>query len=444
MQGKIIAVKDNIVTFDQPTTAASSILSGFTSPFDATVVKLLRNAGATISSKANLDEFGMGSHSQNTATGPVISPFTRNGEPLSPGGSSGGTAVAVAIGEVWAALGTDTGGSVRLPAAYCGVVGFKPSYGLLSRWGVIQYANSLDTVGVLARTASDAGIVFRGLSVHDSNDPTSLSAKVRERMTSQRKPNLSALRIGVPAEYNIDEMTAPVRETWSRTLRLLQDSGHTLVPVSLPTTHQALSAYYVLAPAEASSNLAKYDGVRYGRRAQGSDARPEENLPLYARTRGEGFGEEVKRRILLGAYALSSEAIDNYFIQAQKVRRMVQEDFNRVFALQHPMLEIGEGSGADGVDVLLTPTAPTLPPTLAELERQTPLESYMLDVFTVPASLAGLPALSVPVQLQVETRKAEYEHNVQSVGMQVVGQFGSDETVLEVGKLLEGIQAQRR
>lgn len=309
-----------------PTTAASKVLSGFTSPFDATVVKLLQDAGAKIHSKASLDEFGMGSHSQSSYPEPVQSPFTRNGEPLSPGGSSGGSAVAVASGAAWAALGTDTGGSVRLPAAYCGVVGFKPSYGLLSRWGVIQYANSLDTVGVLARTVGDVDSVFGALNKHDANDPTSLSDAARQRIASQEPRKTTSLRIGVPQEYNIEELTAPVRTAWNNTLSKLQQAGHTLVPISLPTTQQALSAYYVLAPAEASSNLAKYDGVRYGHRTAGSDASPKENLPLYARTRGEGFGDEVRRRILLGAYALSSEAIDNYFIQAQKVRRLVQRD----------------------------------------------------------------------------------------------------------------------
>jgi len=379
----------------------------------------------------------MGSHSQTSFPRPVQSPFSRGGQPLSPGGSSGGSAVAVATGEAWAALGTDTGGSVRLPAAYCGVVGFKPSYGLLSRWGVIQYANSLDTVGVLAGNAEDAGNVFNALNTYDSNDPTSLADSVRQRIASQAPLKSTGLRIGIPQEYNIDELTAPVRDAWKMTLSRLQQAGHTLVPVSLPTTQQALSAYYVLAPAEASSNLAKYDGVRYGQRASGSDAVPNESLPLYARTRGEGFGEEVRRRILLGAYALSSEAIDNYFIQAQKVRRLVQQDFDRVFAAENPLHDTPEGQANKGVDILLTPTAPSLPPTLADLERQTTVEGYMLDVFTVPASLAGLPALSVPVP--IEGLKDMDVRDVQSVGMQIIGQYGSDQGVLEVGRIIEAL-----
>lgn len=380
----------------------------------------------------------MGSHSQSSYPAPVQSPFSRNGEPLSPGGSSGGSAVAVANGEAWAALGTDTGGSVRLPAAYCGVVGFKPSYGLLSRWGVIQYANSLDTVGVLAGNVEDAGTVFNALNQYDSSDPTSLADSVRERIASQSPQKTTGLRIGVPQEYNIEELTTPVRQTWNDTLSKLQQAGHTLVPVSLPTTQQALSAYYVLAPAEASSNLAKYDGVRYGQRTSASDAVPNENLPLYARTRGEGFGEEVRRRILLGAYALSSEAIDNYFIQAQKVRRLVQQDFDSVFAATNPLHDV-EDPTANGVDFLITPTAPSLPPTLAELKRQSTVESYMLDVFTVPASLAGLPALSVPVPLEGKACEDIDPSDVQSVGMQIIGQYGSDEGVLGLGRLIEDL-----
>ena len=345
--------------------------------------------------------------------------------------------MAVANGEAWAALGTDTGGSVRLPAAYCGVVGFKPSYGLLSRWGVIQYANSLDTVGVLARKVEDVYSVFAALNKHDANDPTSLSDAARQRIASQAPYDSTSLRIGVPREYNIEELTAPVRAAWNKTLSQLQRAGHTLVPVSLPTTQQASSAYYVLAPAEASSNLAKYDGVRYGHRTAGSDAAPKENLPLYARTRGEGFGEEVRRRILLGAYALSSEAIDNYFIQAQKVRRLVQQDFDSVFAAKNPLHDESGAHSASGVDFLITPTAPSMPPTIAELKRQSTVESYMLDVFTVPASLAGLPALSVPVPFEADARDAVDPKDVQSVGMQIIGQYGSDEGVLAVGKMIE-------
>ena len=438
LQGKTIAIKDNITSSRSRTTAASKILSTHSSPIEATVVQLLRSHGAIVSAKTNLDEFGMGSHSQNSNHGAVLSPYSRNGVPLSPGGSSGGSAVAVATGECWAALGTDTGGSVRLPAAYMGVMGFKPSYGLLSRWGVIPYANSLDTVGVITNSSQDARVLFRILNKYDNQDPTSLPISVRERIASNRGTS-KRLRIGVPTDYNIHELAPAMRKTYVSLLHTLQDAGHQLLPVSLPTTRQALSAYYVLAPAEASSNLAKYDGIRYGYRTSGPDALPRENLPLYAKTRGEGFGDEVKRRILLGAYTLSSEAIDNYFIQAQKVRRLVQADFDRVFIRPNPLLD-RPGGGEEGVDVLITPTAPTLPPTVEEVARQTPVESYMNDVFTVPASLAGLPAASVPVSLPQEVRTSMEDGDVSSVGMQVIGQFGDDETVLEVAEIVESCQ----
>lgn len=435
-------MKDNIVTESIPTTAASKVLVNHRSPFEATVVKLLRQHGARISSKTNLDEFGMGSHSQNSASNPVLSLFSRGGVPLSPGGSSGGSGVAVANGECWAALGTDTGGSVRLPAAYSGVVGFKPSYGLLSRWGVIQYANSLDTVGLLAKDIEDARLLFRALDEYDVQDPTSLPPSVRERIRSSRKPVTDTLRIGIPIEYNVQELSAAVRATYCATLLRLQKEGHTLHPVSLPTTRRALSAYYVLAPAEASSNLAKYDGVRYGFRATTPDASPKEGLPLYAKTRGEGFGDEVKRRILLGAYTLSSEAIDNYFIQAQKLRRLVQRDFDNVFASQNPLLEPTSATIANQgpvVDILLTPTAPTLPPTVEEVKKQSAVESYMNDVFTVPASLAGLPAASVPVQVPDAVKEGLEDGDVASAGMQVIGQFGDDETVFQAAKIIENL-----
>jgi aspartyl-tRNA(Asn)/glutamyl-tRNA(Gln) amidotransferase subunit A len=350
--------------------------------------------------------------------------------------------VAVATGQAWAALGTDTGGSVRLPAAYTDTVGFKPSYGRLSRWGVIAYANSLDTVGTLTQTVGHARDIFNVLDRFDHMDPTSLSKTVRDRIASQTTAwsTNRKLRIGIPLDYNTASLSPEVRQTWSRLLSTMQDAGHSLHPVSLPSTYQALPAYYVLAPAEASSNLAKYDGVRYGYRTSGADANPKDNLPLFAATRGDGFGPEVQRRILLGAYTLSSEAMDNYFVQAQRVRRLVQMDFDKVFALQNPLLDarVEQSDDASSVDVLIAPTAPTLPPTLAEVEKLSPVEMYMNDVLTVPASLAGLPALSVPVKLKGGAKQAG---DVDSVGMQVIGQFGDDELVLQVGQIIEGLQA---
>lgn len=430
-----MAVKDNICTSDLPTTAGSRILERFKSPYDATVVSKLRQAGAVIVGKTNLDEFGMGSHSTHSHFGSVcqIDP-TDGATELSAGGSSGGSAVAVATGQCWAALGTDTGGSVRLPAAYTGVVGFKPSYGRLSRWGVIAYANSLDTVGILAKSSSDARTVFESLDEYDTQDPTSLTPSTRARIaTSHLSKRNRKLRIGLPIEYNISELTPSVRNAWLTTLQSLQKSGHSIHPVSLPSTRHALSAYYVLAPAEASSNLAKYDGVRYGTRSPSPDGSP--SSVLFAKTRGDGFGEEVKRRILLGAYSLSAEAIDNYFIQAQKVRRLVQRDFDAAFTAANPLLSSNSGSeqstlNEDGVDVLICPTAPSPPPTIQEVKKQDPLQAYTNDVFTVPASLAGLPALSVPA-------RAEQDGQGENIGMQVIGQFGDDQLVLDVGEMIE-------
>ncbi|KAF1987338.1 glutamyl-tRNA amidotransferase subunit A [Aulographum hederae CBS 113979] len=430
LAGRLIGVKDNISTSDLPTTCASGILQKYTSPYDATVISKLRQAGGIVAGKTNLDEFGMGSHSKHSFFGPVVQ---ENGDNTmrSVGGSSGGSAAAVATGQCWAALGTDTGGSVRLPAAYTGIVGFKPSYGLLSRWGVVAYANSLDTVGILSQSSVDSKQIFDVLSGYDPRDPTSLPKSTRARISKfagkrfQRGP----LRIGVPAEYNITTLSPTVHSSWISTLSYLQAQGHTIHHVFLPTTKQALSAYYVLAPAEASSNLAKYDGVRFGTRAEGPDGA---TSVLFSATRGQGFGDEVKRRILLGAYTLSADAIDNYFIQAQKVRRLVQRDFDKAFRSPNPLheeeIDSGEATENEGVDVLVCPTAPTLTPTIEDLDAQNPLDAYKNDVFTVPASLAGLPAISIPVTVPEANEK---------VGIQVIGQFGHDELVLDIGSIIE-------
>lgn len=368
--------------------------------------------------------------------------------------------MAVATGQCWGALGTDTGGSVRLPAAYNGVVGFKPSYGRLSRWGVIAYANSLDTVGTLTRDVADAKTLYDCLNRFDEKDPTALPVSLRSRIERHilaahgtTRTRVKKLRIGIPREYNIASLSPPVKSTWMHLLATLQSAGHTLHPVSLPTTKQALSTYYTLAPAEASSNLAKYDGIRYGHRTEGPDADPDSNIPLFAQTRGEGFGKEVQRRILLGAYTLSSEAMDNYFLQAQRVRRLVQGDFDGVFKLKNLLLHDDDTSPSPSppppttttttteqqakVDILITPTAPTLPPTLSEVAHQSQIQSYMNDVLTVPASLAGLPALSIPVAMSPEVRP--HGEELESCGMQILGQFGDDEFVLAVGEVVEGL-----
>ena len=450
---KILAVKDNISTQSFETTCASNFLKDYKAPFDADVVEKMYEHGAVAAGKTNMDEFGMGSHSVNSYYGAVTNapPF----EAYSAGGSSGGSAQAVASGLAQSALGTDTGGSVRLPAAYSGITGLKPSYGRISRHGVVPYAHSLDTVGLFCRHPEDMAKFLLSAQHHSHRDPTTPKEPAIKRMTNAirreesrlgRWPGKSTrpLRIGVPAEYNIAELSPAVRHTWQHTLDTLRSHGHTIIPVSLPSTKQALSAYYIIAAAEASSNLAKFDGVRYGSREDASD---NPTGVLYASTRGAGFGDEVRRRILLGTYSLSASAMDNFFVQAQRVRRLVQRDFDRVFAMPNPLhpeeqfdladmtevTEMDSKLGPAQVDVLVVPTAPTLPPLLEDVKSQGSLAGYTNDVFTVPASLAGLPAISVPVPIAEEARE---ESNVGFVGMQVIGQYFDDFHVIEVGTMV--------
>ena len=435
LTGRLVALKDNICTTGTPTTCASKILGGFVSPFPATVVTKLQGAGALMVGKTNLDEFGMGSYSTHSAFGAVYN-FQREGHHvLTAGGSSGGSAVAVGTGECWAALGTDTGGSVRTPAAYTGIVGFKPSYGLLSRFGVIPYANSLDTVGILASDTQSAKEVFNVLKGYDSKDPTSLSPNTLKRLEQSQNAFVrkGPLKIGIPLEYNIAEVSDPVRDAWCKAIQTLENQGHSIHTVSLPTTKLALSAYYIIAPAEAASNLAKYDGARYGNTVAQEVAA---DGVLFASARNEGLGDEVRRRILLGAYSLSASAIDNYFLKAQKIRRLVQHDFNRVLRQGHPLMDQYDQPHDHGVDILITPTTPTLPPRLDDVIDQPSVETYQNDILTVPASLAGLPAITIPVYLNGED-KARGEEDLKSVGIQLLGQYGSDDLVLETAAILE-------
>ena len=443
-----LAVKDNIATAEFPTQCASPILRGHKSPYEATIVRQLRTRGATVVGKTNMDEFGMGSHSTNSMHGHVLSQLSPPGEPISAGGSSGGSAVAVMLDEADIALGTDTGGSVRLPASYTGCVGYRPSYGLISRYGVFPYANSLDTVGILARDARtilDLTIDTRLDEEHDPNDPTSLSAASRRRCAQTCPPalqDMSQLTVGIPLEYNIEELDPQVREGWVAAASALESAGARVVTVSLPSTKEALCAYYVLAAAEASSNLAKYDGVRYGVRS-GSDAA---GHTLYSSTRGEGFGDEVRRRILLGTYSLSSEAMDNYFIQAQRVRRLIKRDFDRVLRRESGLCEpqqfdlsdmdsqtaMPDKRGPVQVDFLLSPTTPSCAPKLRDVLDRSSLDAYMGDVFTVPASLAGLPAVSVPSRVPGQTLP---------FGLQLIGQYWDDKRVLAMAERLQKLVA---
>jgi aspartyl-tRNA(Asn)/glutamyl-tRNA(Gln) amidotransferase subunit A len=491
VDGMTVAVKDNLATTSLPTSAASNILRGYSAPENATVVRLMEDAGMLVVGKTNMDEFGMGSHTQNSAFGPLA-----NGRrhAISVGGSSGGAAMAIAQGRCHFAVGTDTGGSVRLPAAYMNLVGFKPSYGLISRYGLLPYANSLDTVGIIAKSCIDVLSLLEILSQPDHKDPTCLDYNARLRVhhnyrqavakrkgsmiryydpqgTSHQSGNsqfdqsvyddgreppetqsdpepsiflqdrvdlvykadkltkdLQVCKIGVPAEYNIEELQPEVRRSWEHTLEILASKGHSIVPVSLPSTQQALSAYYVLAPAEASSNLAKYDGIKFG--PERMDATSDQGGVLYSGHRGEHFGYEVKRRILLGTFSLSAGAMDNYFIQAQKVRRLVQQDFNMVFREAHPLLQDAEPAD-DGVDFLICPTAPSCPPSIRSVKSADSLETYMNDVFTVPASLAGLPAISVPAYPVPHVNGNIPEA---AIGMQIIGQYGNDKSVVHFAR----------
>ncbi|KIV90387.1 hypothetical protein PV10_07696 [Exophiala mesophila] len=457
-EGYTVAVKDNINTNRLPTTAASNILRTFQPHQNATVTRRLERAGLVLLSKTNMDEFGMGSHSLNSAFGRMSNGIDRDA--LSVGGSSGGSAVVVSEYMAHYGIGTDTGGSVRLPAAYMALVGFKPSYGRISRYGVIPYANSLDTVGIIARSAKDVHLMYDILDSPDPLDPTCLNDDTRRRIMEVKNQRRSKVqgslityvspktlrplrnlgrwkgnpvlkskgrRIGIPLEYNIAEMHPMVRWAWTATLSFLQSRGHEIVPISLPSTRHALSAYYILATAEASSNLAKYDGVRYGQKRTSPSA--EDDNTLYAAHRYDYFGPEVRRRILLGTYSLSAGAMDNYFIKAQKIRRMVQNDFDSVFRMPNPLRNNSVGV-ENGVDLIVCPTAPTPPPHVKYLDSSNPTESYMNDVFTVPASLAGLPSISTPGPIHPDYPwKPEL-----ATSIQVIAQYGDDNEVIYVAK----------
>ncbi|TFK71424.1 amidase signature enzyme [Pluteus cervinus] len=447
LDGLAVAIKNNISTTELPTTSSSHMLKEYNSPFDATVVKLLRNSGADIVGKANCDEFGMGSMNLHSIHGAVVNPFVpKVANPgsrhvkRSAGGSSGGSAAAVAAGMCYAALGTDTGGSTRLPASYCGIVGLKPSYGIISRWGVVSFADSLDCVGIFGGDVSAVQNIFNILSVYDERDPT--AADVESRMTASRasqermeqwsddKGSLEGLRIGIPQEYFPAELAPEILEPVRRTIHGLRSAGATIIPVSLPSSSYALSAYYVIASAEASSNMARYDGVEYGFHVitpYGTDITKASNV--YAQTRSVGFGEEVKKRILLGTYALTADAFDNYFLQAQRVRQLVKNDFNKAFAISDYLTNQAPSHSKMGVDVLLHPSAIGIAPPL-EGERND-LDAYVQDVLTVPASLAGLPAISVPALVR---------NDGWPVGVSIVGQWGCDPMVMKVAEYIEKLR----
>jgi aspartyl-tRNA(Asn)/glutamyl-tRNA(Gln) amidotransferase subunit A len=377
LPGVAIAVKDNIATLDMPTTCGSRILSGYVSPYEATAITRLRANGAVVVAKTNMDEFAMGSSTETSAYGPTRNPVDPE---RSPGGSSGGSAAAVAAGITDIALGSETGGSVRQPAAFCGVVGVKPTYGRVSRFGLVAFGSSLDQIGVLARSVRDAAVATYAMSGSDPNDSTSASVPVPtlpEPVEAYRGRTLEGVTIGIPKEYFPTSLDSDVRARCDVAIEVLRGLGAKIVDVSLPHTELAIPVYYIIAPAEASSNLARFDGVRYGPRASDvTDLRE-----MYDSTRSRGFGAEVKRRIMIGTYVLSHGYYDAYYKKAQSVRDLITRDFNAAFG--------------SGVDALFTPTTPT--PAFRIGAVTDPYEMYMSDIFTVTANLSGIPAMSLPI-----------------------------------------------
>jgi aspartyl-tRNA(Asn)/glutamyl-tRNA(Gln) amidotransferase subunit A len=371
MTGISVSLKDILCTVDAPTTAASRMLDGYMSPFDATVVERLRSQGAVFIGKSNTDEFAMGSSTENSAFGVTHNPW--NIERV-PGGSSGGPSAAVAAAEAAIGLGSDTGGSIRQPAGFCGVVGLKPTYGRVSRYGLIAFASSLDQIGPFSRTVEDAALALTAIAGHDRRDSTSSPRPVPDYRAGLNG-DLRGTRIGVAREYSIDGMEPGVERAVSDAVEQLRKLGAEIVDVSLPHTSYALATYYITAPAEASANLARFDGVRYGLSHE-SDSLKE----MYERTRGEGFGDEVKRRIMLGTYALSSGYYDAYYVKAQKVRTLIKQDFDQAFAK---------------VDAIIAPTSPTVAFRIGS-RTDDPIQMYLADVFTIPANMAGIPGVAVP------------------------------------------------
>ena len=408
LDGIPIAVKDLFCTKDILTTAGSHILDGFYPPYESTVTKKLWQAGAVMLGKTNLDEFAMGSSSATSWYGPVENPWRRPGDnrPLVPGGSSGGSAAAVAAHAALAAIGTDTGGSIRQPASFCGIVGLKPTYGRCSRWGVIAFATSLDHPGPIGRTVRDVAIMLGAMAGHDVRDSTSAPVPVPdfERALSG---DIRGLRVGIPKEYRVDGMPGEIEALWGQGVEWLRAAGAEPVQISLPMTKYALATYYIIAPAEASSNLARYDGVRFGLRVKGDGLEA-----MYELTRAAGFGAEVRRRVLVGTYVLSAGYYDAYYLKAQRVRTMIARDFAEAF---------------ERVDCILTPTAPS--PAFAIGDKSdNPIAMYMNDVFTVPANLAGVPAISVPAGLSGDGLP---------LGLQITGRAFDEQTVLRVAEVLE-------
>ncbi|SEM41764.1 aspartyl/glutamyl-tRNA(Asn/Gln) amidotransferase subunit A [Sphingomonas gellani] len=411
LAGVPIGMKDLFCTKDVATTASSHILEGFVPPYESTVSQNLWNAGAGMLGKLNMDQFAMGSSNETSFFGNVISPWRRNDgghAPLAPGGSSGGSSSAVAARLCPGATGTDTGGSIRQPAAFTGISGIKPTYGRCSRWGTIAFASSLDQAGPMARDVTDCAIMLGAMAGFDPKDATSLDLDV-PAWDRELSSDLKGKRVGIPKEYRVDGMPQEIEALWQQGVDWLRDAGAEIVEVSLPHTKYALPAYYIIAPAEASSNLARYDGVRYGLRDLPDGANLQD---MYAATRADGFGDEVKRRIMIGTYVLSAGFYDAYYTQAQKVRALIARDFDRAW---------------EACDLLLAPTAPSAAFALGEKSAD-PIAMYLNDVFTVPSSLAGLPAMSVPGGLDAQGLP---------LGLQIIGRALDEQGVLDAGLAIE-------
>ncbi|KAK3834458.1 MAG: Glutamyl-tRNA amidotransferase subunit A, mitochondrial [Linnemannia gamsii] len=456
VDGAVMGYKMNFCTSELRTTCSSAMLENFKAPYTATAIKLLEDAGVIMGGKINMDEFGMGSHNVYSNAGPARNPFGITGrtqeetaelETRSAGGSSGGSAAAVASNMCFAALGSDTGGSVRLPASYCGVVGFKPSYGRISRWGLVAYASSLDTVGTLTKTVDDAQTIYHIMAKEDPKDSTCLTERQRKAIAHTMKPidlikfkeqdvkerPLLGVRVGIPQEFNVAELAPATKDLWRQGIQVLKDAGAVVIPVSLPNTKLAVGAYFTLGTAEASSNLQRYDGIRYGLQSEKKD----EKDALYSHTRSAGFGKEVKRRILLGTYVLTSGSFDNFFLRAQKIRQMIRNDFDRVFSRQNAIT----GSCGDNLEdpendttrvhALLTPVAVSTAPKLKDVigDQIDPVDAFLDDIFTIPASLAGIPSMSVPF--------GNCTKDGFPMGLQVMSQYGDEDMVFKVARVIE-------
>jgi len=414
LDGIPLAIKDLFCTAGILTTAASHILDGFTPPYESTVTEKLWAAGAGMLGKTNLDEYAMGSSNTTSYYGPVENPWRRPGDnrPLVPGGSSGGSAAAVAAHAALGATGTDTGGSIRQPASFCGIVGVKPTYGRCSRWGVVAFASSLDHPGPMTRTVRDGAIMLGAMAGHDPKDSTSAPLPVPD-FEAALTGDIRGLRVGIPKEYRIDGMPPEIEALWQQGVAWLRDAGADTVEISLPHTKYSLPAYYIIAPAEASSNLARYDGVRFGLRVPGNSLED-----MYELTRAAGFGAEVRRRVLIGTYVLSAGYYDAYYLKAQRVRALIARDFANAF---------------EQVDCILAPTAPNTAFAIGE-KADDPVAMYLNDVFTVPADLAGLPAVSVPAGLSGDGLP---------LGLQVIGRAFDEETVFRAAGVVEQAAAFR-